>query len=274
MSEQHFQQHLQRSSGRFDLGRTRSRREKKSMRVVSWIGIAACGVLVAIGAAVLLGALGSNKPEAATNGLARTDGVAKGIKNNSDAVRESQLRQAPAPAPAAPGRQAPAAAPAAPAAPSGPQRVETTVYDSWVVTCQDNTGGTTKRTCLASLRVTNQNRKVLLNWQIGSNQEGRYVAAIHVPSGLPVKKDNQIVGGAILIGNGVELKFGNAAARRLSYVSCNPQQCLAEAPIDDAFVREALANSKATITVYTPAGAVPYELEIKGIDKAIQSTRG
>ncbi len=241
------------------------------MRVFYWIGIGAFGVLLAIGAAVVLGALGSNKPEAATNGLARTDGVAKGLKNDPAAVRESQVRQAPAPA--APSRQTPGAAPAA-AAPSGPQRVETTVYDSWVVTCEDNAGGTTKRTCLASLRVMNQNRKVLLNWQIGSNQEGRYVAAIHVPSGLPVKKGDQIVGGAILIGNGVELKFGNAAARRLNYVSCNPEQCLAEAPIDDGFVREALANAKATITVYTPAGAVPYELEIKGIDKAIQSTRG
>ncbi len=246
------------------------------MRVFYWIRIAACGVLLAVAAAVSFGVLGSNRLEAATSGS--TDEVAT-------ALHEGQLRlaQAPAtrqqtpgavpgrPAPAAPARQTPAGA--APAAQSEPRRVETTVYDSWVVTCQDNVGGTAKRTCLASMRVMNQNRKVLLNWQLGSNQEGHYVAAIHVPSGLPVKKDNQVVRSAILVGNGVELKFGNAAARRLNYVSCGPQQCVAEGPIDDAFVREALANSKATITVYTPAGAVPYDLEIKGIDKAISATR-
>jgi invasion protein IalB len=246
------------------------------MRLFYWIGIAACGVLLAVAAAVPFGVLGSNRLEAATSGL--TDEVA-------NALHQGQLRlaQAPAtrqqtpgaapgrPAPAAPARQTPAAT--APAAPSEPRRVETTVYDSWVVTCQDGVGGATKRTCLASLRVVTQNKKVLVNWQIGSNQEGRYVTAIHVPSSLPVKKDNKVVGGPILVGNGVELKFGNAAARRLNYVSCGPQQCAAEAAIDDAFVKEALANSQATITVYSAAGTVPYELNIKGIDKAISSTR-
>ncbi len=119
----------------------------------------------------------------------------------------------------------------------------------------------------------NQNRKVLLTWQIGSNQGGHYVTAVHVPSALPVKKDSQVVAGPILIGNGLELKFGNAAARRLNYISCGPRQCVAEAPIDDAFAREALANPKATLTAYTPAGAVAVDLDIKGIDKAISATR-
>ncbi len=240
------------------------------MRVLYWVGIAACGALLAIGAAVLLGPLGSNRPEAATDGLAKAEGLGKGP--DSLPVRESQLRRTPA-GPAAPARQVPAAAPASPAAPPGPRRVETTVYDSWVVTCQENEGGTAKRNCLASLRVMNQNRKVLLTWQIGLNQEDHYVTAVHVPSALPVKKDNQVVAGPILIGNGLDLKFGNAAARRLNYISCGPRQCVAEAPIDDAFVREALANPKATLTAYTPAGPVAVDLDIKGIDKAISATR-
>jgi invasion protein IalB len=77
-----------------------------------------------------------------------------------------------------------------------------------------------------------------------------------------------------LVQNALELKFGNGAARRLNYVSCNPQQCAAEAPVDDAFIKDAVANSTATITVYTVSGqGVPFEVPIKGIDKAISSTR-
>ncbi len=83
-----------------------------------------------------------------------------------------------------------------------------------------------------------------------------------------------VSGGGIMIQNGLELKFGNGAARRMSYVSCGPQQCFAEALIDDAFVKEALANTMATITVQTVSGgAIPFEFAIKGIDKAISSTR-
>jgi invasion protein IalB len=230
-----------------------------------------CGVLLAIAAVNLLGVLGSTQPEAAADRPVGSDRSANGATTQAEPLplRESQLQQAPArqaPAPA-PSRQAPATGSAA------PQHVDTTVYDSWVVTCQDNVGGATKRSCLASLRVATQDKKVLLNWQIGSNQEGRYGTAVHVPSGLPVKKDNQVVVGPVLVANGVELKFGNGAARQLKYVTCGPRQCVAEAPIDDGFVKEALANSKATLTAYGPAGALAIDLDIKGIDKAISSTR-
>jgi invasion protein IalB len=154
-----------------------------------------------------------------------------------------------------------------------PHRVETTTYDSWAVTCEDTTvGGAAKRTCIASLRVQNDNR-VLLNWQIGFNEDGHFITAVRIPAGLTVKKGDQTVGGPILIANGVELKFGNGPVRRLSYVWCGPQQCFAEAPIDDAFVKEAVANANATITVRTAGGAIPFELPIKGIDKAISSMR-
>jgi invasion protein IalB len=82
------------------------------------------------------------------------------------------------------------------------------------------------------------------------------------------------MGGPLLIQNGVELKFGNGPARLVNYVWCGPRQCVAEALIDDAFVKEALANANATITVRTLGGeAIPIEVPIKGIDKAISSTR-
>ena len=91
---------------------------------------------------------------------------------------------------------------------------------------------------------------------------------------MAMNKDNKTVGGPLLVQNGVELKFGNGPARRIGYIWCGPKQCFAEALIDDAFVKEALANNRATVTVQTEGGGpIPLEIPIKGIDKAISSTR-
>ena len=117
-------------------------------------------------------------------------------------------------------------------------------------------------------------RELLMNWEIGVNKDGHFVTAFHIPPSLFIKKDNQTVGGPLLIQSGVELKFGNGAARRINYIWCGPKQCFAEALIDDAFVKEAIANSTATVTVHTAGGGtIPFEFPIKGIDKAISSTR-
>jgi invasion protein IalB len=217
------------------------------MRASRWSLISAAGVLLLSGAGSLL----------ATQGLAGVETTASGVKPAPALIRQAQQREAPAPT----------------TPPGTPHRVETTMYDSWAVTCEDMTvSGAPKRTCMASLRVVDQNRTVV-NWQIGLNQEGHFMTAVHVPSGLAVKQGDKSVGGPIMVARGMELKFGNGPARRLSYVWCGPQQCMAEAPIDDAFVKEALANPKATLTVFTAGGTIPFELSIKGIDKAISSTR-
>ena len=227
------------------------------MGMFRWIIIAAFGGLLVSGAWALVGTQGSaGAPQRA----------ATGVEPSPAPAQEAQLRQ---PAPAAP---APAAA--APAAPSAPHHVETTQYDSWVATCEDTTvAGAAKRTCGASLSVQDQNRGMLLNWQIGFNQDGRLVNAVHVADGLVVKQGDQTVGGPILIADGVELKFGNGPVHRLSYVWCGPKQCMAEAPIDDAFTKEAVASAKATITVHLGGGTIPFELPIKGIDKALAAVR-
>jgi len=171
---------------------------------------------------------------------------------------------------------APGAAPTAPPKPATqepPRKIETTTYDSWTVTCDTTTGGAAKKKCLASLRIVNQDRGVVLNWEIGANAENHYITAIHIPSALAMKQGDKTVGGPIMVGNGIELKFGNGTVRRLSFVTCGPKQCVAEGLIDDGFVKEASANTKATLTVYTPSAAIPLELAINGIDKAISSTR-
>jgi invasion protein IalB len=189
------------------------------------------------------------------------------VENKSPApsaapIREAQTRP-PAPA---------AAAPAKPAQ-DAPRKIETTTYDSWTVTCDATAGGAAKKKCLATLRVVNQNRGLVLNWQIGSNEENRYITAIHIPSAIAVKQGDKTVGGPILVGSGIELKFGNGGARRLSFITCGPKQCVAEGLIDDGFIKEAIANTKATLTIHTPGADVPLEVAITGIDKAISSTR-
>ena len=227
-----------------------------TMKLYHWVAIGAAGALLTASAAAVV--ISSQTPTESKETLAA-------VKNERGrpAIRESQIRQPPA--------AAPSPAPVT----SAPERVETTKDDSWIVVCRESLGSPAKKSCLASLRVANPNqRELLLNWQIGLNNEGHFVTAFHVPTGVAVKRGDQTLGGGLLIQNGVELKFGKGSARRLSYVSCAPQQCFAEALIDDAFVKEAVANSQATVTVYSAgAGAIPLEFSIKGIDKAIQATR-
>jgi invasion protein IalB len=225
-----------------------------------WLAVSTIGVLLSGSASAALVAPVSSAANARAAYV--RDGAAAPL------VRQSQAQTPPA-----------AATPPAATAPSAPQHIETTVYDSWSVTCQDGArpaAGAAKKTCMALLRVmTEDRRQVLIGWQIGTNEQGRYVTVIRVPTGLAVRKDNQTTGGGILVQNGVELKFGNGTARKLNFVSCNPQQCAAEAPVDDAFIKDVGTNTTATVTVYTVSGqGTPFEVPIKGIDKAISSTRG
>jgi invasion protein IalB len=220
------------------------------MRVPYWVAIIASATLLTGSAAAVLGTQRSAEPNDTRSTAGKND-------RNPLRIQESQVRQ-----------------PAAPAA-SAPQRVETIKYDSWVVVCEDSVGGAGKKTCSASLRaMSGDGRQMLLNWQIGVDKDGHFVTTFHVPPTMAEKRGDATVGGPLLVQNGMELKFGNGAGRRINYVWCGPQQCVAEALIDDTFVKEALANSNAVITVYTlGGGAIPIELPIKGIDKAISSTR-
>jgi invasion protein IalB len=239
------------------------------MRPSRWIFILAIGGALLLGAAVIFVSGGSATIKSAA--ITQPDAAV---------VQQAQLRPttpAPQGRPAAPPSTTPTAQPGAPAAQQAtpPRHVETTQYDSWVVTCEDAADGTSKKTCLASLRVVNQNRRVMMNWQIGFNPEGRLVTAFHIPSALAIRQDNKTVGGAIRVAEGVDLKLGNGPARRFNFATCGPQQCVAEGAIDDGFIKEAIANAngKANIAVHTAGGIIPFDVPIKGIDKAISSVR-
>jgi invasion protein IalB len=221
------------------------------MRAYYWVGTLAVGALLTASAAAVF----DSSRESASDDMRAT-----AVKNVSPPlIRESQSRQKPTTAPKT----------------SGAQRVVTTKYDSWVVTCVESVSGAAKKTCTAQLKAMNQNRReILMDWQIGLNKDGHFVTAFYVPPSLAIKHNNQTVGGPLLIQNGLELKFGNGPARRINYIWCGPKQCFAEALIDDAFVKEANASTVATITVHTAGGAaIPMQIPIKGIDKAISLTR-
>ena len=243
------------------------------MRASGWIIIAVVGAALG-GAAAVLGTRGGEA--VGTVAVAAKSGLpAEQVRQVIPAAQQEAQARPTTPA-APPGPQAPQAQ-QPPQPPQGPRRIETTEYGSWVVTCDDTeVNGKPNRSCIASLRVLNQNREVIASWDIGSDPQGHWVTAMHIPSGLTVRDgDKTLASPPILLTNGVDLKFGNAAAWRLTYVSCGPQQCVAEATIDDTFVKDALAdaNGTASVTIYTGGGTVPFNLAIKGIDKAIASTR-
>ena len=225
---------------------------------IRWVAAAVIGAAICGSGIVLASPSGPGNEPFATTGTPRPA-----------SIPSMQLSQA---APQA--RQpAPSSAPPVRPAPEAPRRVETTQYKSWVVTCQESVGGSAKRNCLANLRLVNQDQATVLNWEIGPDPQGHFVTAIHTASALAVKNGDQVVVGPISIPYGIELRFGNGTVRRLSFATCGPQQCVAEGVIDDAFLKEATANTKATITVHTPNGALPFEIAINGIDKAITNTR-
>jgi invasion protein IalB len=167
----------------------------------------------------------------------------------------------------------PAAAPPA-ASPPVPPRTETIVYDSWTVTCHE--GGTAKKTCLATLQVLDKDRRqVLLRWQIGFDNASRLTTAFDVPTGLLVTDDKtQTRSSGISIKQGVELKLGDRPVRNVAFRMCDAQRCEASTPIDDVFLKDAGTATTATATVYTADGrAVPFLMQLKGIDKALASVR-
>ena len=201
--------------------------------------------------------------------FAVTDARVEELKNGAAEIgRLVQFAQAqpkhqqPAPAtPAARTSAAAAAAPPAAAAPSAaPIRTETIVYDNWTVSCRDIVSDKVKKACSATFQMTSQERNaVIFTWLIGRNNEGALVSVMQVPTG-------------IIIPRGVELKIGNGAVKKLSFVTCDQQRCEASIQMDDALTKEMTAAQAATATIFTPDGkGINFNMIPKGIDKAIGS---
>ena len=147
------------------------------------------------------------------------------------------------------------------------QHTESVNFNHWVVTCQDVAS---KKACVGNLQLLGSEGKPIANWQIGVDKDNNLMSVIQVSAGLAAKsKDNKVSTG-LLIKNGVEVKLGASAARRLSYVDCNPQICEAATPVDEAFVKDAAAAATTAVTVYTSDGtALPFTFDSKGLDKTL-----
>ncbi|MFT0891704.1 invasion associated locus B family protein [Pseudochelatococcus sp. G4_1912] len=138
-----------------------------------------------------------------------------------------------------------------------PQRIETTVHESWTVTCQDTADK--KNTCTAVLRVAdNQSGNVVLVWAIGKDMSGKLTAVMQTPTGVQLAP-------------GVILKVGKGADRKLTYATCSPRQCDATAPFDAAFLKDVNAAEEATAVITLIDGrAAEFKFPLKGSASALK----
>jgi invasion protein IalB len=175
-----------------------------------------------------------------------------GTLSSSQAIQQSQTpAQAPTTSQQAPAQQA---------APAIQWRTIGT-FGSWEARCT-TPPGQTAQLCTAVLQIiNNQNKSVLMSWIVGPDEKGVLQAILQTPTG-------------VMIANGVEIKVGNAAARKVSYQSCNTQQCTASGPMNDAFVKEITVAERANITLTAINGqALNFGIPVGGLDKALAAIK-
>jgi len=147
-----------------------------------------------------------------------------------------------------------------PAGPSGPQRIETVIYDSWRVICRDVVGVKDKKNCTAILQVAEPKQKrVVFTWVLGYDNKGTLTAVFQTPVGVQLLR-------------GLELKLGQAQVRRVSYITCSSRICEAVTPMNAVLLKEAMASKTATATAYAMNGrGVQFSINMKGFDKTIEA---
>ncbi|MBB3809236.1 invasion associated locus B family protein [Pseudochelatococcus contaminans] len=147
------------------------------------------------------------------------------------------------------------------AAPTTPQRVETTVYNAWTVTCRDLEDK--KNDCAAMLRVADKDSgNIVLVWVVGKDQANKLTSVIQTPTGVQLAP-------------GVSLKVGSAAARKLAYTACSPNQCDATLPADAPFVKEVTAGAEATATITLIDGrTAEFKFPLDGSAAALKRVAG
>lgn len=142
---------------------------------------------------------------------------------------------------------------------SAPSRIETTIYDRWTVTCQDN--GSARKACSAALRIVNNQQQIVILWQIGVGDDGQIKAMMQTPTG-------------VMIQNGVDLKIGDANVGRLQYSACVPQNCEASGAMDDHLIKAITAAKDMMVTIRAKDGRdVNFKFPLQGIDKAVAAVR-
>ena len=156
------------------------------------------------------------------------------------------------------GTTAPATNPATAASPqtppaSQPQWVTTATHGSWQIRCQRP--AEPGSLCTAVLEIT-QKGTVIFGWVVANGKNG-LVTELESPTG-------------VLIQSGLEVKLGDALVRHVNFVSCTPQQCSGEMPMDEAVVKQMSAGDKASVTIVAADGrGIEFTMSTAGFDKAL-----
>jgi invasion protein IalB len=139
-------------------------------------------------------------------------------------------------------------------------------YGSWQVRCQNSKDGKDgkagAKSCAAVLElIDNKTKRTVMAWIVGPDGKGALQTVFQVPTG-------------VMVSSGLDLKLGAAAARHIAYLICLPQQCTAAAPMDNAFVKDALAAQKADVVLYSWDGKnLDFGIPVTGLDKAVAALR-
>lgn len=157
----------------------------------------------------------------------------------------------------------PAFAQTAPAAPKAPVRTETTTFDNWVVTCRASLEKGAKKSCVASLKVTeSKSKKTVLLWQIGQDKAGAPTYLVRTPLGARLK-------------DGVQITIAKGKPRKVDYASCHAGGCEAIGPFDEAFGKELLAAKEVVASFVLANGqTVNVTLPMAGIAQALPALKG
>lgn len=150
----------------------------------------------------------------------------------------------------------------APAAPEGPVRTERTIFDSWVLTCQEVVGDAKSRRCSAMLSIVEeQTKQVAFLWTIGRNASGAPTAVFTTPTGINLT-------------NGLDLTIGKGKPRKLAFTACDASSCEAIMPLDEGVLKEARTSEEAVATITMRDGrTVRFNIINKGFDRAVAAIR-
>jgi len=159
------------------------------------------------------------------------------------------------PVPGAPAAAAPAAA--AKARPPVPTRTEILNFDNWAVTCSEFAEGPSSRQCAALLRIVQQNtNQLVFAWTVTLDANKQAAAVLQTPTGVNLTP-------------GVDLRIGKAPPHKIPFTSCEPNFCIAKAPLDTAILHEMVTNPTAEATLESTQGSdVKFNIQMKGFDRA------
>lgn len=96
--------------------------------------------------------------------------------------------------------------------------------------------------CVAVLRIDQKDTgRSVIAWSVTIGKAGVPVALLETPTGVQLS-------------SGIEIKLGNAPARRIPYLNCLPARCTAVTAMDAAFVKDMIATNQANIKITVANG--------------------